>query len=307
MHSPSPVEPFSFFGHSLWLKRDDLLPEPFSGNKGRKFASLLTDRFDGVQTLIGYGSPQSNSLYSLAALASRRGWQLEFYVDHIAASIYADEEGNYGGALALGAKVMRVPDPGMLPREYIESIRLKQMDANACLYVPEGGRCALARTGVHTLGREIADWAAARGMADLKVFLPSGTGTTALYLSEYFHQQHSDIRVVTCPVVGDGNYLIAQFAELSADSHIYPEVVGGAHHYAKLKRDELEIWLAMRRQGLEFELLYDPCGLLVLRSLLDANAEGNWLYLHQGGLRGNVSMLPRYRRKFAQFFEKDSA
>ncbi|MBT1445676.1 1-aminocyclopropane-1-carboxylate deaminase/D-cysteine desulfhydrase [Shewanella sp. JM162201] len=323
---PSSVDLIDFYGKPLWLKRDDLLPEPFSGNKGRKFASLLSGDFPAVTTLISYGSPQSNSLYSMAALAQRRGWQLEFYVDHIAGSLFRGETGNFGGAIAMGAKVLEVPLKGMSARSYIETERLNRPDRQQLLYIPEGGRCSLARAGVHQLGREIVDFAREQRLSSLNVFLPSGTGSTALYLSEFFGQEalrcqqtvfseplftkppsvdtpypQPSFQVVTCPVVGDAAYLQEQFAELSMDESIYPKVVGARHHYAKLRREELEIWAKMKQQGIEFELLYDPCGLLVLKALMDSEP-GPWLYVHQGGLRGNVSMLPRYRRKYPEFF-----
>lgn len=312
MSIPSPVERISFFGRPLWLKRDDLLPEPFSGNKARKFASLRTGDFPAVTTLIGYGSPQSNSLFSLAALAHERGWQLEFYVSHIAQAIDASPASNYGGALGFGARVLPVPVEGMSARDYIETVRLKAADGAQCLYVPEGGRCALAREGVRQLGREICAWAHGQQIEALRVFLPSGTGTTALYLNEYFIEAAPQIKVYTCPVVGDEAYLSSQFCELIADSSLHPQVAGGKHHYAGLKLSELEIWGQMLAQGTEFELLYDPFGLQVLKTLMQddatcADERVPWLYLHQGGLRGNVSMAARYRRKYPQWFEKNKA
>ncbi|WP_372870146.1 pyridoxal-phosphate dependent enzyme [Shewanella sp.] len=312
MNNPSPVEQISFFGRPLWLKRDDLLPEPFSGNKARKFAALRTGEFPEVNTLIGYGSPQSNSLFSLAALAHEKGWRLEFYVDHIATAIDTSPSGNYGGALGFGAQVLPVGSKGMSAREYVETVRLKAADRHQCLYVPEGGRCALAREGVRTLAAEICAWADNQDIGELRVFLPSGTGTTALYLNEYFFENAPAIEVFTCPVVGDDCYLKAQFSELIADPALHPKVVAGKHHYAGLKLTELEIWGQMLAQGTEFELLYDPCGLLVLRTLMqqEAGCDGHsvhWLYVHQGGLRGNVSMAARYRRKFGQWFEHNKA
>ena len=48
--------------------------------------------------------------------------------------------------------------------------------------------------------------------------------------------------------------------------------------------------------GVEFDLLYDPIG---WKSLLEheEKLDGTPIYIHQGGLLGNVSMEERYKRK----------
>ena len=56
----------------------------------------------------------------------------------------------------------------------------------------------------------------------------------------------------------------------------------------------------MTQGGVEFDLLYDPLGWLTLLDYLDQVCLKDWdiLYIHQGGLLGNATMLPRYQRKF---------
>ncbi len=88
-----------FDQYPFWLKRDDLLHPQFSGNKARKLAALLDIDASQYNTLIGYGSVQANSLYSLAALAKLKSWQLEFYVDRIPAWLQQTPTGNYRAAL----------------------------------------------------------------------------------------------------------------------------------------------------------------------------------------------------------------
>lgn len=51
----SPVTEHQFLGQTFFLKRDDLLHPLFSGNKARKFSSLLTQDFSKIDTLVGYG------------------------------------------------------------------------------------------------------------------------------------------------------------------------------------------------------------------------------------------------------------
>jgi 1-aminocyclopropane-1-carboxylate deaminase/D-cysteine desulfhydrase-like pyridoxal-dependent ACC family enzyme len=70
------------------------------------------------------------------------------------------------------------------------------------------------------------------------------------------------------------------------------------HHFGKLYKDNYKIWLKLQQQtGVEFDLLYDPLGWRVLLEHIGL-FESPVLYIHQGGVLGNESMLPRYRRKF---------
>ncbi len=289
----SPITEHKFNGHRFYLKRDDQLHSHFSGNKARKFMALLEAELPQVETLIGYGSAQANSLYSLAALASIRQWKLEFYVDHIPNWLKQTPIGNYRGALELGAQIIETrPISPLHPRDYIEQVR--QPD-DSCFFVPEGGRFTLAESGVRQLAMEILEWTRMQPRQQWCIALPSGTGTTALYLHKALKPHGID--VITCPCVGGKPYLIEQFNELRETDH--PEILtlDAKHHFGHLYPEEFTIWNALSEQThVEFDLLYDP---LMWRSLLpwlDENTDISLIYIHQGGLMGNESMLPRYER-----------
>jgi len=59
------------------------------------------------------------------------------------------------------------------------------------------------------------------------------------------------------------------------------------------------MWQRVCASGIQFELLYDPLGFIVLEDYLQRSELGHVMYLHQGGILGNETMLPRYQRKFA--------
>ena len=294
--APTPVEPLHFEGHSLFIKRDDLQHPYFSGNKARKLYSLLNAPPAGITTLVCYGSCQSNALLSLAALARHHRWQLYFYVDHIPGYLQANPVGNYAQALALGATITAVGNArGERDfQDYVECELLPRHD-NA-LFVPEGGRCELAEPGIRLLADEINQWAAEQGMDDIKVMLPSGTGTTALFL-----QKHLPFEVLTCACVGDDDYLRHQFRLLSDNPDHFPTILSSdkKYHFGKPYRAFYEMWQSLRAQtGVEFELLYDPLGWLTLLDYLQQRQNTTpVLYIHQGGILGNPSMLGRYRHK----------
>ncbi|WP_321283084.1 1-aminocyclopropane-1-carboxylate deaminase/D-cysteine desulfhydrase [uncultured Vibrio sp.] len=294
--SESPITQHSFNGQKFFLKRDDLLHSHFSGNKARKFMMLLEEQDPNVTTLISYGSAQSNAMYSLAALAKVKGWAFEFYVSHIPEWLKSTPIGNYRGALDLGMQITAMKDVGseLHPSQYITDVR--GLDETT-LFMPEGGRSQIAEGGVKQLAREILDWTRFRVKEQFAVALPSGTGTTALYLHKYLNPH--GIEILTCPCVGDENYLTEQFNMLGETSHPQVLSVRKKHHFGRLYKEDYETWKSLYEQtDLEFDLLYDPYMWQCLASWRTENPDKTLIYVHQGGILGNESMVPRYQREF---------
>jgi 1-aminocyclopropane-1-carboxylate deaminase len=293
----TPITSHRFRGYNFYLKRDDWLHPQFSGNKARKFMALLTEPRPNIHTLISYGSAQANSLYSLAALAHLKNWHCEYYVDRIPNWLRETPIGNFKAALGLGAKIIAVNqenDQHLHPEQFIKLVRQPSSD---CLIVPEGGRSSLAEIGIKQLADEIIDWIAMHALENVAVALPSGTGTTAFYLHKYLQPCH--IEVITCPCVGGHSYLLEQFSLLGQQSQPTILELSHKHHFGKLERDDYRIWLDLKQEtGVEFDLLYDPMMWRCLVQWREANIARPLIYLHQGGLLGNQSMLPRYIRKY---------
>ncbi|MBF9000042.1 1-aminocyclopropane-1-carboxylate deaminase/D-cysteine desulfhydrase [Vibrio nitrifigilis] len=278
----------------FYLKRDDWLHPQFSGNKARKFMALLDDTLPHIDTLIGYGSPQANSLYSMAALADLKQWQLRFYVDHIPSWLKQHPNGNYRAALELGAELIETrPTFNCAPEHYLNDYKVKDNE----LLVPEGGRSPIAKQGVTQLATEILEWISQQPASHWVVALPSGTGTTSLYLHQTLKEHH--IEVVTCSCVGGDEYLIQQWQELGADD--FPSILnlGNKHHFGKLYEADYLMWQKLQAQTeVEFDLLYDPFMWRCLEAWWPTQNNKQLLYIHQGGILGNESMLPRYQRKY---------
>lgn len=303
--SNSPVETVTFRNRSFYIKRDDLLHPTFSGNKARKFLYYLDKEFREPRRLISYGSAQANSFYSFSSLAKIKGWEFDFYVDHIASFIKENPRGNYRAALENGANIIEVGEElaGLNIETYLQQEILPgYTDA---LFIPEGGRCLEAAYGVELLADEIILWAKEQGVTELKVALPSGTGTTALFLQKRFIQQKTSIEVLTCACVGGDEYLKQQFFELAQDQRYHPRILSAdkKYHFGKLYDDFYLLWQDLCAEtGVEFELLYDPLGWKTLLKHLGGE-EGAALvnvpvmYIHQGGILGNETMLPRYQRR----------
>ncbi|WP_445777708.1 1-aminocyclopropane-1-carboxylate deaminase/D-cysteine desulfhydrase [Shewanella sp.] len=327
MFTPSPVHEMIFEQKRIYVKRDDLLHADFSGNKARKFHYFLSHDFSPVTQLVASGSAQANSLYSLSVLAKQRGWQCDYYVSHLNQHLINHPQGNYAAALANGTRIIDISQLSLAEQykskhldEVMEHIVAQHYQNNASvLHIPEGGRCGYAEFGLSFLAAEIIDWVITNNKKNLAVFLPSGTGTTAAYLSKQLKLQlpkklsqrftgphnacseNVNIEVLTCSTVGGDDYLLKQFSSL-IDQVYFPRVLNDGHkyHFGKLTKRCFDMWKSICSQGIEFELVYDPVGFLVLKAFLASNPQwqGDILYLHQGGVLGNQSMLSRYQRKF---------
>ena len=292
----TPVTTVQFNGYTIHVKRDDLLHPDFSGNKARKLYYLLQQDLTGIERLVSYGSVQANSLHSMAALAKLKGVELDYYVAPIPAWLKDNPSGNYLAALNNDANIIEVAEK---PKAYIE--RNVQTDADGCLFVPEGGHCAQAEVGVGLLADELVNWAKEQRCPGIKIMLPAGTGTTALFLQKSLRGKGLDFEVMTCACVGDEAYLEQQFTELCSDKRNHPTILPRRkkYHFGKLYPEFYELWQQLNTQtGMEFDLLYDPLGWqCLLDGLASVSSEVPLVYIHQGGLQGNATMLARYQRK----------
>lgn len=271
---------------SFLVKRDDLLHKHFSGNKARKFHYFLYNDFPNITTLISHGSNQSNAMYSLSVLAKLKNWNFIYFVDHIPSFLKNNPCGNYKYALQNGMQIIEQKD--------FDPNKLHIKDSS--LFMSEGGALKEAEFGIEILAQEIEEYKKENNITDLKVFLPSGTGTTALFL-----QKHLSCEVLTCPCVGDSEYLKKQFFVLEHNETFHPTILTPQkkYHFGKLYKEHYLLWEKLKEQtNIEFDLLYDPIGWSTLLHSNIATQNSTILYIHQGGLLGNETMIQRYHHKW---------
>ncbi|MFK5882148.1 MAG: 1-aminocyclopropane-1-carboxylate deaminase/D-cysteine desulfhydrase [Sulfurospirillum sp.] len=284
----SAFEKRNFRGRSFFIKRDDLLDADFTGNKARKFEYFLAKDFPHIDKIVSYGSNQSNAMYSLSVLAVIKGWNFIYFCDHIPLFLKKNPVGNYKYALQNGMEIFTTTD--------------KFTDANALknsktLVVEEGGRQKQSEYGLKKLANELKEDISKNKIKNPYIFLPSGTGITALYL-----QKHLPFDVYTCSTVGDDKYLKEQWHMVEKDIEKLPKILNSQkkYHYGKLYKDAYEIWSELKTDmNIEFDLLYDPIGWIKFLQNLQ-NLEGTPIYIHQGGIKGNESMKARYERKYGK-------
>ncbi len=283
----SPFEKHTFRKRVFYLKRDDLLHEDFSGNKARKFEYFLQKDFKDIKRVVSYGSNQSNAMYSLSVLAKLKGWEFIYFCEHIPDFLKENPMGNYKYALQNGMQIFISP--------YRDKSANFLKDEHT-LVVQEGGRQKESEYGIKKLAMELIEDIENSKIENPYIYLPSGTGTTALYL-----QKHLPFRVYTCSTVGSDEYLIEQFTMLETCQH-HPQILNSKkkYHYGKLYKEAFEIYTELKLDmGVEFDLMYDPIGWIKLLENIDS-LEGTPIYIHQGGLKGNESMKARYERKYGK-------
>ena len=280
--SKSSIEEVSFCGHQFFIKRDDLLHENFSGNKARKFLYYLEHTPQNITHLVSHGSNQSNAMYSLSALAKLKNWHFTYYCEPIPNYLKQSPNGNFLMALQNGMNIIE----GTIPLAF---------DKNT-LFIPQGGAFQEASYGIELLAKELTNWQQTKS-EECKFFLPSGTGTTALFLQKYLKSE-----VLTTPCVGDSDYLKKQFLELETNEKLHPTILPPPKkfHFGKLYKENFTMHNALLEQTrIEFDLLYDPIGWQVIIEYKKKNPNVTIVYIHQGGLLGNITMKERYLRKYS--------
>jgi 1-aminocyclopropane-1-carboxylate deaminase len=283
------VDSFTIDGKPLYVKRDDLIDPRYSGNKLRKLYTLLQTPSNRYDTIVSYGGIQSNAMLSIAYLAKAKGWRFEYWCKKIPAWLKKGPVGNYKTALQLGMIIRETDNQAFY--EKIESLHQNINDRT--LFVPQGGADPLAEEGVKVAAMEIASWAQTRGLKELTVVTPSGTGTTALYLRKHLP---ATIDVVTVPVIADAKALKMQWSKLLPHHESLPRILDsiGPWPFAKPNPTFYEIWKKLREAGIVFDLLYAPKTWLELLRAYD-RLQSPILYLHSGGVSGNASQIEKYR------------
>jgi len=281
-YTNSPIEKIDFNNQEYFIKRDDLLNPDFSGNKARKFYYYLINDFPHIKKVVSHGSSQSNAMYSLSVLCKIKNWQFDYYIDHTASFLKENPIGNYKFALKNGMNIIESEIPKSFEKD--------------TLFISEGGAVHEASFGIEVLASEIKTWAKINKIKNLKIFLPSGTGTTALYLQKFL-----PFEVLTCACVGNNEYLKKQFELLEKDNH--PTIIKSEkkYHFGKLYKEFYETHNELIKQtNIEFDLLYDSFGWISLEKYRASLKENNYtfLYIHQGGIIGNSSMIERYLYKY---------
>lgn len=160
-------------GNIIWIKREDLLPFSFGGNKARKAVYFFEDILDGgFDTVVTYGSSCSNHCRVVANACSKYG--LKCYI--------VSPEENYSETFnsllvkKFGAEIIKSP----LDRisKNIDDIMVRLSENCKPYFIEGGGHGNLGTKAYVDAYNEICTYEKANNIYFDYIFHASGTGTT---------------------------------------------------------------------------------------------------------------------------------
>jgi L-cysteate sulfo-lyase len=297
---PSPLRPLPRFRErvldgrvEVWIKREDLLPLAFGGNKLRNLEFLIgTALAEGCDTLITSGRRWSNHARLTAAAGAMAGLAV-----HLVLSGPAVEPPGPGVRLAaaLGAVVHQLPTADRAMREdTVARLAAELTTAGRRPYVIEtGGSGVIGAYGQVLAGREVAAQADAQRLGIDRIVLPSATGGTQAGLLVGVPEA---TRVTGIAVARPVEELRPAIASIVAG-------LGGAVEPAAIDLDDTQLGAGYGRRSQAAtdagELLARSEGILVdpiytakaLAGLIAGVRSGTWdgeqiVFWHAGGLPG---------------------
>lgn len=161
-------------GNQVYIKRDDLIPYSFGGNKARK-AFLFFEEIDkgGYDSVVTYGSSHSNHCRIIANMAAAR--KMPCYL--IDPEEVSDTTFNSRFMELFGAEVTTVPVEQV--HDTIEN-KLKELREEGYnpYFIPGGGHGNIGTKAYVQCYDEIKEYEKKQGIYFDYIFFASGTGTT---------------------------------------------------------------------------------------------------------------------------------
>lgn len=183
LDGPTPLQPMPRLSEALggraelWIKREDLGPLAFSGNKLRNLEFLLGAAIaEGANTIITSGRRWSNHCRLTAAAGARLGLRVEIVVS----GPRVEHSANLGLIELLGATVHQATGDDRAEREaLVEAVAAAETAAGRHVHViPVGGSDATGAWGQVLGALEVDAQALAHGFVPGTIVLPSATGGT---------------------------------------------------------------------------------------------------------------------------------
>lgn len=160
--------------NTLWVKREDLIPFSFGGNKARK-AQLFFEEIDngGYDCVVTYGSSRSNHCRVVANMTAARN--MPCYI--ISPEEASEETFNSRMMKLFGAEITTVPVSEVHDTIANKLRELRTTDKRP-YFIEGGGHGNIGTEAYVQCYREIKDYEEAEGVHFDYIFFASGTGTT---------------------------------------------------------------------------------------------------------------------------------
>ena len=316
LDGPSPLAPLSRFSAALggqaevWIKREDLLPLAFGGNKLRNLELLIGAALaEGADTLITSGRRWSNHCRLTAAAGAKAGLAVHLVVTGPPAD--AGDSANLRLDELLGATVHVTTTDERAERAVLvdEVAAQARAEGRQPFVIGVGGSGAIGAAGQVLAGLELADQLSDHGIGDATVVLPSATGgtqagvLTGLALAAPPHRAVIGVVVATPaaalrPVIGS---LLDALEPLTgirvADEAIDldDEQLGAGYGTPTDAADDATRLLA-RTEGILVDPVYTAKALAgLIARVRDGRLRGTVVFWHAGGAPGLFEHLDRRR------------
>lgn len=158
----------------FYMKRDDLIPFSFGGNKARKALKFKEDILNKkIDTIVTYGSSESNHCRIIANMA--KSMEIRCYI----VSPIENYEKTYNSQMVemFGANIVKVNlcDVSNKIEELIAKLKL---EGKKVYFIPGGGHGNLGTQAYVEAYQEIKEYEFEKNMKFDYLFFASGTGTT---------------------------------------------------------------------------------------------------------------------------------
>lgn len=171
----TPIKWLAYIGRNeIYIKRDDLIPYSFGGNKARK-GKLFFEEIDrgDYDCVVTYGSSHSNHCRIVANMAAERG--MRCYI--IGPAEKAEETANSRLMKLFDARIETVPVEQV--RDTIEArLRVLRESGHKPYFIPGGGHGNIGTEAYVQCYDEIRVYEQMTGTRFDYIFFASGTGTT---------------------------------------------------------------------------------------------------------------------------------
>lgn len=205
----------SLNGNTFYVKRDDLLPFSFGGNKARKamyfFRHIVSS---GCDTVVTYGSSSSNHCRVVANACARYG---------LACWIVSPEEAyveTYNSRLVqqFGAHIVKTPLDCV--SSTIDNLMQRLKTECKPYFIPGGGHGNIGTHAYVEAYREIVEYEQAKGVHFDYIFLASGTGTTQAGLVCGSALQQNECRSIVGISIARSNPRGGQVVQQSVEDYL---------------------------------------------------------------------------------------
>jgi 1-aminocyclopropane-1-carboxylate deaminase/D-cysteine desulfhydrase-like pyridoxal-dependent ACC family enzyme len=310
LDGPSPLQPLARLSAALgpdtevWIKREDLLPLAFGGNKLRNLEFLVGAALDeGADALVTSGRRWSNHCRLTAAAGARAGLDVHLVVtgpplDAPGPNQRLDE---LLGAIVHVTTTAERAEREALVAEVADGLRAS---GRRPYVIGVGGSGVVGGVGQVLAGLELAEQAGDRGISPSAVVLPSATGGTQAGLLVGLEMAELRSRVVGVTVAGLAAELqpaveiltldLGTLAGCSVDPgriELDDRERGDGYGVATRSADEATRLLA-RLEGILVDPIYTAKALAgLIRGVREGSLSGTIVFWHAGGAPGLFESL----------------